>query len=137
MGVPSYLVASSVVAIMAQRLVRVVCQKCKAPYTPSQALLEAAGITPEMAKNANFARGKGCNACQGGGFRGRLGLFELMIMSSKIRELTFEEAPTEKVRRMAMAEGMKTIYRDGIDKVLRGVTTLEEVLRVAKRGEEE
>ena len=87
MGVPSYLVASSVVAIMAQRLVRVVCQKCKAPYTPSQALLEAAGITPEMAKNANFARGKGCNACQGGGFRGRLGLFELMIMSSKIRSM--------------------------------------------------
>jgi type IV pilus assembly protein PilB len=137
MGVPSYLVASSVVAIMAQRLVRVVCQKCKAPYTPAQAQLEAAGITPEQAKNASFARGKGCSACQGGGFRGRLGLYELMIMSSKIRELTFQEAPTEHVRRMAMTEGMKTIYRDGIDKVLRGVTTLEEVLRVATRGEEE
>ena len=97
--------------------------------------MDVAGITPEMAANANFAKGTGCGNCQGNGFRGRLGIFELMLMSSKIRELTFNAAPTEQIRRVAVAEGMKTLYWDGIDKVLRGVTTLEEVLRVAKRTE--
>jgi len=137
MGVPSYLVASSVVAIMAQRLVRVVCQKCKQPYTPSQAQLEAAGITPEMAANAEFARGKGCGACQGSGYRGRLGIFELLMMSPKIRQQTFDEAPTEEIRRVARSEGMKTLYLDAIDKVMKGVTTVDEVFRVAKRGDDE
>jgi len=135
MGVPSYLVSSSVVAIMAQRLVRIVCQKCKQPYNPPEPMLEAAGITPEMRANATFLRGRGCANCQGSGFRGRLGIFELMLMSSKLRELTFNSAPTEEIRRTAIAEGMKTLYWDGIDKVCRGVTTLEEVLRTTKRAE--
>ncbi len=137
MGVQAYLVASSVVAIMAQRLVRVVCQKCKHPYNPPQSLIDIAGITPAMAANANYVKGTGCGNCQGSGFRGRLGIFELMLMSSKIRELAFNAAPTDQIRRTAVAEGMKTLYWDGIDKVLRGVTTLEEVLRVAKRTESE
>jgi type IV pilus assembly protein PilB len=122
---------------MAQRLVRVVCQKCKQPYTPSDTVLEAAGITPEMVTKANFMKGRGCGHCQGSGYRGRLGLYELMLMSSKVRELTFNEAPTEHIRRDAISEGMKTLYWDGIDKVMRGTTTLEEVLRVAKRSESE
>jgi type IV pilus assembly protein PilB len=137
MGVPSYLVSSTVVAIMAQRLVRVVCQKCKQPYMPSDAALEAAGVTPEMVARANFSKGRGCGNCQGSGFRGRLGIFELMLMSSKVRELTFNEAPTEVIRRAAMQEGMRTLYWDGIEKVLRGTTTLEEVFRTAKRSESE
>ncbi len=136
MGVPSYLVASSVIAIMAQRLVRVVCQKCKQPYTPSEPALAAAGITPEMAAKGKFMRGTGCGNCSGSGYRGRLALMELMLMSSKIRELTFNEAPTEQLRRAALNEGMKTLYQDGITKVLEGVTTLEEVVRVAKQGGE-
>jgi type IV pilus assembly protein PilB len=135
MGVPAYLVASSVIAIMAQRLVRVVCQKCKQPFTPSEATLQTAGITPEMMKKANFSRGKGCSHCQGNGYRGRLGIYELMIMSSKVRELTFNEAPTEQVRRVAQSEGMRTLYWDGIEKALKGVTTVEEVFRAAKRTE--
>ena len=122
---------------MAQRLVRVVCQKCKQPYMPSETLLEATGITPEMVATATFTKGRGCSSCQGSGFRGRLGIFELMLMSTKVRELTFNEAPTEQIRRAAMGEGMKTLYWDGIQKVLRGVTTLEEVFRVAKRSEGE
>jgi type IV pilus assembly protein PilB len=137
MGVPAYLIASSVVAIMAQRLVRVICQKCKEPYTPNDSLLEYAGITREMAENATFFRGRGCGNCKGQGFRGRLGIFELMLMSSKIRELAFSGAPTDQIRRAAIAEGMKTLYWDGIDKVCRGVTTLDEVLRTAKRSESE
>ncbi len=135
MGVPSYLVASSVVAIMAQRLVRVVCQKCKQPYSPSEATLQSAGITSEMMTRANFTRGKGCGNCQGSGFRGRLGLYELMLMSTKVRELTFKEAPTEQIRRAAQSEGMRTLYWDGIEKVLKGLTTLDEIFRVAKRAE--
>ncbi len=135
MGVPSYLVASSVIAIMAQRLVRVVCQKCKQPYTPSEPALTAAGITPEMAAKGKFMRGTGCGNCQGTGYRGRLALMELMLMSSKIRELTFSESPTEQIRRAALTEGMKTLYQDGLTKVLQGVTTLEEVVRVAKQGD--
>ncbi len=135
MGVPSYLVASSVVAIMAQRLVRVVCQKCKQPYTPSEASLQAAGITPEMIARASFSRGKGCANCQGSGFRGRLGIYELMLMSSKVRELTFKEAPTEQVRRAAQSEGMRTLYWDGVEKAVKGLTTIDEVFRAAKRAE--
>jgi type IV pilus assembly protein PilB len=135
MGVPSYLVSGSIVAIMAQRLVRIVCQKCKQPYSPPESMIEAAGITPEMRANANFLKGRGCGNCQGSGFRGRLGIFELMLMSSKIRELTFNSAPTDQIRRVATSEGMRTLYWDGIDKVLRGVTTLEEVFRSAKRSD--
>ena len=135
MGVPSYLVASSVVAIMAQRLVRVVCQKCKQPYTPSEATMQAAGVTPEMMARASFSRGKGCANCQGSGFRGRLGIYELMLMSSKVRELTFKEAPTEQVRRAAQSEGMRTLYWDGLEKAVKGITTLDEIFRVAKRAE--
>ncbi len=135
MGVPSYLVSSSIVAVMAQRLIRVICQKCKQPYTPSQTALEAAGVTREMAAKANFLKGRGCGNCQGSGFRGRLGIFELMIMSPKVRELTFNKKPTDVIRRTALAEGMKTLYWDGIEKVIRGVTTLEEVLSTAKRAE--
>lgn len=137
MGVPAYLVASSVIAVMAQRLVRVVCQKCKQPYHPSDAALRASGITPEMEATATFFKGRGCNACNGTGYRGRIGIFELMLMSPKIRELTFNEAPTVQIRRAAVSEGMKTLYMDGLQKVCRGITTLEEVVRTAKPTDED
>ncbi|MGQ9505913.1 MAG: GspE/PulE family protein [Thermogutta sp.] len=136
MGVPSYLVASSVVAIMAQRLVRVVCEQCKQPYQPSDAVLELAGVTPEMASAATFYRGKGCSRCNGTGYRGRMGIFELMLMSPKIREMTFRQAPVAEIRRVAIQEGMRTLYMDGLQKVLRGKTTLEELLSVARPEEE-
>ena len=136
MGVPAYLVASSVVAIMGQRLIRLVCQKCKEPHAPGDTALQTAGFTPEMVAKSTFMRGTGCKACSGSGYRGREGIFELMLMSSKIRELTFNEAPTGDIRRTAISEGMRTIYQDGISKVMRGVTTLDEVFRVAKVGEE-
>jgi type IV pilus assembly protein PilB len=135
MGVPAYLVSSSIIAVLAQRLVRVVCAKCKQPFQPSEAALEAAGITPEMAAKATFMKGKGCNHCGGGGYRGRLGIFEMMIMTSKIRELAFSGAATQVIRRAAVNLGMTTLYNDGIQKVLKGITTLEELLRAAKQVE--
>jgi type IV pilus assembly protein PilB len=136
MGVPGYLVASSVIAVLAQRLVRVVCSKCKQPYTPSDAQLEAAGITSEMAASARFQKGKGCGHCSKSGYRGRLGIFELMLMTNKLRELAFAGSPTQEIRRVAISQGMSVLYADGIRKVLNGTTTIEEVFRVAKRTEE-
>ncbi len=133
MGVPSYLVSSSVIAVLAQRLVRVVCSKCKQPHKPTDAQLEAAGITPEMAANARFMKGKGCGNCSKSGYRGRLGIFELMLMTNKIREQAFVGVSTQELRKAALSQGMTTLYSDGIRKVLNGTTTIEEVFRVAKR----
>jgi type IV pilus assembly protein PilB len=137
MGVPGYLVSSSVIAILAQRLVRVNCSKCKQPYTPSEGALRDAGITKEMADGASFAKGRGCGHCNKNGYRGRLGIYELMLITSKIRQKIFENASTQEIRKAAMSQGMSTLYNDGIEKVLRGVTTLEEVYRVAKRTEQD
>ena len=118
---------------MAQRLVRVNCSKCKQPDAYSEAQLEAAGITPEMAASATFMRGRGCPHCQKGGYRGRLGIFEMMPMRAKIRELTFAGASTQELRKHAIELGMNTLYDDGIRKVLAGITTLDEVFRLAKK----
>ena len=138
MKVPYYLIASSVIAIMAQRLVRRVCPKCKTQYTPSPASMEAAGLNINDPKvvNATFMHGKGCPNCAGKGFRGRMGIYELMRMSSKIRELTFAAATTGTIRTAAIQEGMSTLYWDGIKKAFKGVTTIDEVMRVAKLQEE-
>jgi type IV pilus assembly protein PilB len=135
MGVPAYLASSSIIAVLAQRLVRVVCAKCKQPYQPPEPALQAAGISPEMASKATFMKGRGCNHCHQGGYKGRIGIYELMLMTSKIRELAFEGAPTQEIRRTAISLGMTTLYNDGISKVLKGITTLEEVFRVAKQVE--
>jgi type IV pilus assembly protein PilB len=136
MGVPAYLVSSSIIAVLAQRLVRVVCTKCKQPFQPPEPALQAAGISPEMASKATFMKGRGCNHCHQGGYKGRIGIYELMLMTSKIRELAFEGAPTQVIRRTAINLGMTTLYSDGISKVLKGITTLEEVFRVAKQVEQ-
>jgi type IV pilus assembly protein PilB len=127
-GVPPFLIASSVIAIMAQRLVRVNCMKCKEPFTPQAAELRAAGVTSEQASKATFMKGRGCNHCRQTGYRGRLGIFEMMRMSSVIRELTFAQAPTQEIRRKARSGNMRTLLDDGILKALKGTTTLEEVL---------
>lgn len=137
MGVPGYLVASSVIAVLAQRLVRVVCNRCKYQYMPSDSVLADAGVTAEMAKRGTFMRGKGCSYCQKKGYRGRLALFEIMLVTSKIRELIFNSATSTELRTAAISQGMSTLYVDGIRKAMAGVTTLEEVYRVAKRTEQD
>ncbi len=135
MGVPAYLVASSVVAVLAQRLVRVVCTKCKQPHQPLDSQIQEAGITPEQLKTATFMKGRGCVNCQKSGYKGRLGIFELMVMNNKIRELAFQGAATTDIRRAAVATGMTVMFEDGIEKSLRGITTLDEVFRVSKKAE--
>jgi type IV pilus assembly protein PilB len=129
-GVPPFLVASSVIAIMAQRLVRIVCPKCKEPDQPSSAEIKAAGIGPEQLATATFSRGRGCNHCHHTGYRGRLGIFEMMRLTAAVREMTFNREPTQTIRRQARLMGMRTLLEDGIRKSLKGVTTLEEVLSI-------
>ena len=127
-GVQPFLIASSVIAIMAQRLVRIVCPKCKEPDKPPAAELKAAGISASQAAAANFMRGRGCSYCNHTGYRGRKGIFELLKMNSSIRDMTFAREPTQTIRRQARLLGMRTLLEDGIAKAIAGLTTLEEVL---------
>jgi type IV pilus assembly protein PilB len=127
-GVQPFLIASSVIAIMAQRLVRVNCPKCKEPDKPPEAEIKSAMISKERLATANFMRGRGCTYCHHTGYRGRLGIFELLKMSAAMREMTFNREPTQAIRRQSRLLGMRTLLEDGINKALRGVTTLEEIL---------
>ncbi len=135
MGVPNYLVASSVIAVVAQRLVRTICPKCKKKHTPPKSVIEDAGVPPELLEGADFCKGAGCSYCQKSGYRGRMGIYELMLVTSKIRELMFQSRPSLEIRDAAISQGMTTLYADGVRKVLAGKTTFEEVYRVAKRTE--
>jgi type IV pilus assembly protein PilB len=135
MGVPGYLVASSVIAILAQRLVRVNCQRCKQPWTPPESVLLDAGIPEAVAAKATFMKGKGCNNCQKKGYRGRMGIYELMMVTAKIRELIFKNVSSTDIRNVAVTQGMRTLYMDGMEKVMKGISTFDEVYRVAKRTE--
>ena len=137
MGVPGYLVASSVVAILAQRLVRTICPKCRARYTPPERDILEFGITEEQLKNAKFMKGRGCNSCQRTGYKGRIAVFEMMLLDSKVRELIFAQATTAEIRKYAISRGMKTLYHDAIRKVLEGYSTFEEVARVTKKTEQD
>ena len=138
MGVPGYLVASSVVAIVAQRLVRTICPKCKGRHTPSEEIIKQVGLTPEQLEGASFMKGKGCSSCQKTGYRGRIGIYELMLLDSKIRRMIFDNESTQVVREYATGEGgMTTLFGDGVKKVLEGITTFEEVYRVAKKTEQD
>ncbi|EFK05991.1 general secretory pathway protein E [delta proteobacterium NaphS2] len=130
MGIEPFLVTSSVSAILAQRLVRVICPQCREPYTPDDASLQKVGITKEMARNGTIYRGRGCSACLDTGFRGRTGIFEFMILDEEIKNLILKTSDANALKRAAIERGMTTLRRDGAGKVLQGVTTIEEVFRV-------
>jgi len=130
-GVKPFLVSSSVVAVMAQRLVRVLCKKCREPTEYPESFLQSAGIPASRLEGRTLYRPVGCEACRMTGYRGRLGLFELMQMDPVLRDLAYHRAPTAKLREQAkISGGMKSLREDGIRKALEGVTTLEEVLAV-------
>ena len=137
MGVPGYLVASSVVAILAQRLVRTICPKCKTKHSPSEEVIKQVGLSAEEIESATFMRGKGCSSCNKTGYRGRIGIYELMMIDSKVRRMIFDGSSTQVIREYVMEAGMTTLFGDGIKKVLNGVTTFEEVYRVAKKTEQD
>ena len=134
MGVKPFLVASSVQAIMAQRLIRVLCNECKTPDdTVDLGLLRGLGITDDQLSQATFMRPVGCPKCHNMGYKGRYGIFEIMVMNAEIREMAFKHKPLNEVRAASRVLGMRTLMEDGLIKVMRGVTTLDEVLAKAQR----
>jgi type IV pilus assembly protein PilB len=133
MGIKPFLVASSIQAIMAQRLIRIICKECKTiDPAPDRFTLRLLGIKDEDLVGQHVYKGTGCNRCGNIGYRGRQGVFEMLEMNNEIRELAFHRAPTSQVRRAARATGMRNILEDGKLKILRGVTTPDEILRVAQ-----
>ncbi|MEA3305980.1 MAG: type II secretion system ATPase GspE, partial [Candidatus Omnitrophota bacterium] len=133
MGVKPYLVASALQAVLAQRLVRVICPSCKEEYKPTETELNAIKLSPEQLRNAKFRTGRGCEECANTGYKGRKGIFELLIMTGKIRELVFEKAPSSILKEKARALGMATLRDDGIRKVLSGTITISEMIRVTQQ----
>ncbi len=131
MGIAPYMVASSIQAIMAQRLIRTTCGNCKQPYEPPEQLLRGVGLATEDVEGITLYKGTGCNRCHGSGYHGRIAIFELMEMNPDLRNLTFSKAPTGEIREKARSYGMLTLLEDGLRKVIQGITTVEEVVRVA------
>jgi len=135
MGVKGYLVASTLQAVLAQRLVRRICPSCKEPYAPKPDEIKAMGLKEEDLAGAEFMMGKGCPECSNTGFRGRQAIFEMLIVNDVIREMIFERKSSSEIKRKAVQLGMKTLKEDGKMKALRGVTTISEVIRVAQMDE--
>jgi len=134
MGVEAFLVSSSVLAILAQRLVRVICKQCKEPYRPDLALVKEIGLTAaeDGTFDGYFYRGKGCSACLHTGYRGRTGIYELLVLDDVIRNLIMSGADSKVIKREAVEHGMITLLQDGADKVVKGITAVDEVLRVTQ-----
>jgi len=130
MGIPPFLVASALTLVLAQRLGRRVCKDCKQPYEADEESLVPYGHTPQGLGRVVFYKGKGCHACSFTGMKGRVAIYEVMPATEEIRELILRNAPTAEIRDTALAQGMKTLRQNALQKVIEGVTTVEEVLRV-------
>ncbi|MBI2246319.1 MAG: type II secretion system ATPase GspE [Armatimonadetes bacterium] len=130
MGVEPFLITSSLIGVLAQRLARTICAHCKESYIPPVEALHRLGLQPEAGEEIVFYRGRGCDRCKGSGYKGRTGLFELMVMSDPIRDLVLKGVSASEISQQAVSEGMKTLREDGILKVLEGSTTVDELLRV-------
>jgi general secretion pathway protein E len=131
MGVEPFLIASSVNAFLAQRLVRTICPHCKQSYKPDTVVLKDLGIKSSQIQGKKLYKGKGCEKCINTGYLGRSGIYELLPITNDIRKLIMEHADAVSKKEKAIANGMKTLLQDGIEKALQGLTTLEEVLRVS------
>ncbi|MBI3948228.1 MAG: Flp pilus assembly complex ATPase component TadA, partial [Armatimonadetes bacterium] len=136
MGAEPYLVASSLIGAVAQRLVRLNCPACKQPDQPDPDALEAVGITPEQAAQGTMMRGAQCEQCGYTGYRGRAAVFEMVLIDDEIRRMVVARASATEIKRHALAnQGMKTLIADGREKILAGMTTIDSVLRVCQRDE--
>jgi len=131
MGVEPYLASSSIIGVLAQRLARKICPDCKERYDPDAGALKDIGLFEEK-KEIKFYRGKGCVKCMNVGFKGRIGIFELLIPDEKIRNLAIAKFPHQKIKEQAIESGMITLRQSGIDKIKNGLTTIEEVLRLTR-----
>ena len=128
MGVEPFLIASSLEAVVAQRLVRKICGSCKKSFAPDRSTLDELGLS----KDEVFYRGSGCPECMETGYRGRTGIFELLVMDDEVRELVKAASDSVTIKEAAVRKGMTTLFEDGLMKVKAGLTTLDEVMRVSQ-----
>ena len=133
MGIEPFLIASSVNAILAQRLIRIICEHCKEEYTPAPEMLERIGLGGEEYRDRKVCRGRGCAKCHSTGFKGRRGIFELLHMTQEMKALVLKTSDANQIRNRAIENGMVTLQQDGAQKVLEGLTTIEEVYRVSQQ----
>ncbi len=129
MGIEPFNVASAVNLIVAQRLVRRICSDCKAEHKYSQEELAAMGVSEEEAAGITFYKGEGCDSCGDTGYRGRQGLYEVMAMTAELRRMVLRGASVAELKDQAVSEGMLTLRTDGMMKVKRGITSMEEVVK--------
>jgi len=137
MGIEPFLIASTLISVIAQRLVRRLCDVCKVSYQPEKSLLSSAGVTPQQAAKMKFFRPVGCGECSQTGFRGRIAIFEVMEVSATMARMIVERVDTASIQRQACKDGMHLLIEDGIAKVGQGLTTIEEVLSEAALHEAE
>ena len=132
MGIEPFLISSSVIGVIAQRLVRVICEKCKEEYVPTEDILYGLKIKDRLNKDSKIKlyRGKGCSSCKNTGYYGRISIYELIVLDEEIRSLIVTKASSNVINNLALKNGMKTLKDSGMEKVLQGITTIEEVLRV-------
>ena len=130
MGVEPFLISSSLLGVLAQRLLRRVCEKCKEVYAPSESLLKDIGLEEKIGTKISFTRGKGCKVCNNSGYKGRTGIYELLKVTPEIQEAVLKKASADTIRDTAVKQGMVTLRQSALEKLLLGVTTPEEVLRV-------
>ncbi len=134
LGIEPYLVSGTVRAVIAQRLVRKICEHCRQPYVPDLKMLNAINFdTEKLPKEVVFYQGKGCSECSNTGYKGRTGIYELMIIDNSLSSLIVSGADREKLEKQALANGMITLKVDGLEKVKKGITTIEEILRVTEQ----
>jgi type IV pilus assembly protein PilB len=129
MGVEPFLISSTLAAVLGQRLLRGICPTCRTPYQPRETLLAELGLSLREIAGRNFYCGKGCDACNHTGYKGRKGIFELLKITEPLRELINERAPTVMLKEKAIELGMVTLRQDGLRGVFAGETTIEEVLK--------
>jgi type II secretory ATPase GspE/PulE/Tfp pilus assembly ATPase PilB-like protein len=135
-GVEPFLISSGVAGVLAQRLARTICGSCKEPFVPPTEVLEQFGIA-KQAKGRKFYRGRGCQACRFSGYRGRIGIYELLLISDALRDLINEKRSATEIRKAALKNGdLRTLFRDGLEKAAKGITTFEEISRIVQvKGE--
>ena len=129
MGCEPFLLAATLEAVLAQRLLRTICKSCRTPYEPQESILGQLGLTPHEVGDKHFYTGAGCDECGGTGYRGRKGLYELLDMTDPLRDLVAEKAPSIVLKQKAIELGMQTLRDDGLRNIYDGSTTIEEVLK--------
>jgi len=133
MGVEPFLISSSVLAVVAQRLVRVLCDDCKLAYVPNPIYLQSIGFSPNHFKDKQIYKAVGCENCFSTGYRGRIGIFEIMVLTERLKSLILKTFDSSRIKAEAVRQKMRTLRVDGMQKVLEGTTTTEEVLRVTQK----